>query len=342
MLQLSETRTGVLLVSSAVAFAAVAALLSSSPRSPIARPLASAASSRALAWSVPAILAGCAWLAGVTVFRGSQAAARLADGGNPWGWILLACQGGLMAAAGPPLAATFADCRRRLPLGELIRKRFPGREAAAALLLAGVPLLVAARWGLEPTLLESRGRPDLLLPLLPALLAPHLLFAAAAPRLAGAAAAAVGVGVGAAAAGLLVFSLAGPATRYRDRLPLIIPPGEMREAVDWIAARHRAGNGGPTIDVGYDLERGREWIARVGCGHGTSWYTVSRPFDWLLRRRHGLAAAREGSCARSGGGRFRVGYREPGGATPAGTELLELRHIVIRAVAPAETAAPRD
>jgi hypothetical protein len=182
---------------------------------------------------------------------------------------------------------------------------------------------------IEPATFAPFGRPDLLIPLLPALLAPSLLLATCDTRR-GARRWAAGA-AGSAAALLVAFALCGPSARFWHTQPRFLPPSEMRTVVDWIAARHAAG---ATLDVGYDLEHGREWVARIGCSPGTSWYTISRPFDWLFLRRHGLGDRREGSCARSDGGRVRVAYRAAA-ARPGERTVLELGQLAVREPAPA-------
>jgi hypothetical protein len=186
-------------------------------------------------------------------------------------------------------------------------------------------LLVVARLLLEPRLLDPAGRPDLLLPLFPALAAPLVLFTACSRQTRFPAVACR------TAAGIIVLacSIAGPTARFWERNPLFIPPSEMRAAVDWIAARHRAAGGGPAVDVGYDLREGREWVG-IACGPRTSWYTVSRPFDWLFLRRHGLAALREGSCSRTDGGDFRLLFRRSARSPSGETAQLALRQLEVR------------
>jgi hypothetical protein len=212
----------------------------------------------------------------------------------------------------------------------LLAKHSPGRERAGALVAAHACLAIAGLAAVEPLALLPHGRPDLLMPLLPALAAPLLLFGPVAGSRAMRRAA--GVAVAAAGVSLLLFALLSPVERMERANPRFISAEAMREVADLLAARHLSAGGGPVIDVGYDLAEGRQWIAQTGCSPWTSWYVVSRPFDGLLLRRHGLRAAREGSCDRTSGGVWQVGYR---GKNPSPgdyrviheTGVLELREL---------------
>lgn len=288
----------------------------------LARPVAEA---RWLAWTVPAVLVICAGSAALT-FWGAQVG-MMALHGDGWGAALLAAHFAVAALALPAVPGMIADCRAGAAPRDLLRAWCPGRERGAALLLANAALLLVARAALVPSAFRPDGRPDLLLPLLPALLAPALLLVVATPR---AALRAWATGVcGALVAVVVAFAALGPSPRFWQRYPLFLPPSEMRALVDWIAAQPDAVGADGRLDVGYDLEQGRERVLRVACAPSIApWYTVSRPFDWLFLRRHGLRDGREGTCARGGGGRWVVTYRTA--AAPVGRQRrLELPHLVV-------------
>lgn len=278
----------------------------------------------ALSWTVPAMLAAGAASAVVT-FWGTPAA-RLARAGDGWGVALLAAQVAVATLALPALPGLLAACRAGATPRTLLRAWWPGRERGAALLLANAALLLAVRVALVPAALRPGGRADLLLPLLPALLAPALLLVVVAPRPGLRAWATAGAGGAAVVVCALALLRPGPGL-YRAH-PRFLPPSELRAVVDWIAAQPGARDADGRLDVGYDLEQGRAELVRIACSPWTSWYTVSRPFDWLFRRRHGLRDVREGRCARAGGGRWLVTYREA--PPPAGRQRrLALAHLVV-------------
>ena len=109
----SPIRTSLVCAGGAVMFAALVLLAAAAPQNPFTRGLKRLADSRLLAWAVPAVLAGCAWLASFTVFRGAQPARRLVDAGDPWGFALLAAGGVLAAGAIPAWSGTVAACLAR-------------------------------------------------------------------------------------------------------------------------------------------------------------------------------------------------------------------------------------
>ena len=181
---------------------------------------------------------------------------------------------------------------------------------------------------LEPTLLSPSGRSDLLLPLLPAMLAPLLVLGRPGAR--GATSVIVRSAAVLAVAAFIWLGTAGASRTFVERFWHSIPPSEMREASDWIAARHLEQGGGSIIDVGYDLEHGREWINEVACRSWTSWYSIGRPYDWLLKRRHGFDNILEGTCERTGGTGFQLGYRQLE-ETPENMVVVHtLEHLEIR------------
>ena len=276
--------------------------------------------SRTLAWSVPALLAACA-IAVVIAFPGAQASARLLADGS-WGAALLAAEVALAAIALPALPGMIADCRAGCSLRALLGNWFGDRRNGAALLLANAGLLLAARVALEPAALRSEGRPDLLLPLLPALLAPSLLLAVTTTRAAIRATAALAAG--SATAAIVALAVAGGDAGMGE--PHFLPATEMRAVVDWIAAQPEAIGADGQLDVGYDL--GREELVRIACSPITSWYTQSRPFDWLFVRRHGLRDRRDGECDRASGGRLLVTYRAAP-APPDRALRLALPHLAV-------------
>lgn len=137
-----------------------------------------------------------------------------------------------------------------------------------------------------------------------------------------------------AAAAYIWLGAVGVSRAYIERFWHSIPPSEMREAVDWVSARHLEQGGGEAIDIGYDLEQGREWINDVACRSWTSWYSIGRPYDWLLKRRHGLDNIREGTCERTGGTGFQLGYRLLDETPEDMVVVHTLEHLEIRVPAP--------
>ena len=212
---------------------------------------------------------------------------------------------------------------------DLILRCFPTRSPIAILLIVHAGLLLAGRLILNSTILSPSGRCDLLVSLVPALLAPLILLAQEAVRkrlrVPCTVAAAIVVIL------LISFSLIGPSPAFQASFPRFIPPSEMREAVDWVAARHMEQSDENVIDLGYDLEYGREWIPEsVTRFPGFRWYSIGRPYDWLLLRRHGLVNAHEGAVDRKGGNGFQIGYVYESAPSPTMQVIHQLDHLEIR------------
>jgi hypothetical protein len=274
-----------------------------------------------LGWCVPLVLAASI-VAVPIAFRGAQTGEQLLWS-DWWGVVLLAGSIACAALTAPALPGVIADCRARRPLGAILQTWFPNRESGAALLLANAGLLLVARAVLVPEAFVPSGRPDLLLPLLPTLLAPSILLAVTTPRpmlRAWSAGAAL-----IAAAAVAGFAAVGPRPSWWAH-PQFLPAREIGAVVDWIAAQPDALDADGRLDVAYDL--GRESLVEIACSPASSWYTTSRPFDWLFRRRHGLRDRREGDCRRAGGGRYVVTYRAA--PAPADRRLrLALPHLAV-------------
>jgi hypothetical protein len=297
-----------------------------------------ALSSPYLGWLVLAALVFCSAASSALTFRGAQAGSRLLRAGETPGGLLLVAQIGLVAAAVPLLWSLLKDCRRGLASSDTIRRHFSCSSGSAVILVAYPVLLCGGRMVLEPTLLSPSGRSDLLLPLLPAMLAPLLVLGRPGARRA----TSVFVRSAAvlAAVAFIWLGTAGISRTYVERFWHSVPPSEMREAVDWVAARHLEQGGGRVIDVGYDLGHGREWINEVACRSWTSWYSIGRPYDWLLKRRHGFDNIREGTCERTGGTGFQLGYRLLD-ETPADMVVVHtLEHLEISVPAPNGRSSP--
>jgi hypothetical protein len=288
---------------------------------------AAATHSRVLTWLALAALAFLVSVSAVLPLAGAQPGRRLLKAHDAAGVVLLLAQAGMVGALVPALYRLAREARRGTRFADVFE---PGGSAAGAtaLLIVYPVLLVATRLVAEPTLLIPRGRSDLLLPLLPALLAPLIVVAGStrrylvltAMRLSGALA-----GVA-----FLWLATTGFSAAFRKQYPSFVPPSEMCEAVDWVAARHREQGGGELIDLGYDLDRGLEWIPRGGCRPGATWYSIGRAYDWLLRRRYRLRNSREGSCQRRGGSGFQFGNRLEGPTPPGMVAVATLDHLEIR------------
>jgi len=287
-----------------------------------------ALSSPYLGWVVLAALIFCVAASSLLTFRGAQAGNRLLRAGEISGGLLFVAQIGLVIAAVPLLWSLLRDCYRGEAFSDAIRRHFSCSTRSAVILVTYPILLCGGRMVLEPTLLSPGGRSDLLLPLLPAMLAPLLVLGRPGARRA--TSVIVRSAAVLAAAAYIWLGIAGVSRAYVERFWHSIPPSEMREAVDWVAARHLEQGGGRAIDLGYDLEHGREWINEVACRSWTSWYSIGRPYDWLLKRRHGFDNIREGTCDRTGGTGFQLGYRLLD-ETPADMVVVHtLEHLEIR------------
>jgi hypothetical protein len=242
-------------------------------------------------------------------------------------WVLFGSQAAFVLAFLPGVRRLLDDVRRRLPTQQLLEKHFH-HQADGAVLLAYALLVCGIRLALAPTLLFPWGRPDLLVPVTPALLAPLL----ALRQRRGRSVAVLGLKLSSvcAAGALAWIGFMGLSGLTQRDYPLLIPPSEMRAAVDWIAARHLAQGGGSTIDVGYDLARGSEWVSQPEWCGLARWYSIGRSYDWLLWRRYGLLNVREGSCARLGGTGWQLGNAEPGSHESTLTIVQTFPHLVIR------------
>jgi len=309
-----------------------AVVLLRSHRPTLDRLSSTALSSPYPAFGVVVALVFCVVASSVLTFRGAQAGNRLLRAGEISGFLLFVAQIGLVISVVPVLWSLFRDCCRGEASSDTIRRHFSCGSGSAVILVIYPILLCGGRLVVEPSLLSFSGRGDLLLPLLPAMLAPLLVLGRPEARRATSVivrSAAVLV-----AAAYIWLGTAGVSRSYVERFWHSIPPSEMREAVDWVAARHLEQGGGTVIDVGYDLEQGREWINEVACRPWTSWYSIGRPYDWLLKRRYGLDNIREGTCDRTGGTGFQLGYRLLD-ETPADMVVVHtLEHLEIRVPAP--------
>jgi len=278
-----------------------------------------ALASTLLPWIFFASLISCVAAAAVFPFWGAQPGRRLIEAGETPGRLLLVAQAGMVLAVTPIILGIFGDCRRRCDISMLVGRHFRCGPAAAALLLIYPLLLFSGRFALEPSVLSRWDRSDLLLPLLPALLAPLLVLGQSARSRATTLATGVWVTLAISSFGWL--AVAGVSERYRAVHRQPVPPSEMAEIVDWVASRSTKNRGGSVVDLGFDLDRGREWITNGGCTPTNSWFSIGRPYDWLLRRRHGLTNSREGACERRGGTGYQLGYRRDG-STPPDMEVV--------------------
>jgi hypothetical protein len=182
---------------------------------------------------------------------------RLAVLDMPVIWALFGSQVAMCLAFLPAISRLIGDARSRLPANEVLRKHFHHQTDGAVLLTYAV-LVCAIRLVLAPTLLLPWGRTDLLVPVVPALLAPLTMLRQRRGRLVSV----LGFKLASASA---VFAMAwlgftGVSGLDEGPSPSFVPASEMRAAVDWIAARHQEQGSGGTIDVGYDLARGLEWV----------------------------------------------------------------------------------
>jgi hypothetical protein len=111
----------------------------------------------------------------------------------------------------------------------------------------------------------------------------------------------------------------------QTRFPLFVPGSEMRAVADALAGSAN----GLSIDVGYDLARGIEWIPGRACNPEHSWYSIGRQYDWLFRRRYGLTNVHEGTCTREAASTWQIGYA--GMMTASEMEVVQVfGHLEIR------------
>jgi len=301
-------------VAAALGFAVAMAFVLHRLRRTLQRAARAALESNVLSWACAGAVIFCLSVSCVLPLRGAQPGARLLAVGDPSGWALLLAQAAIVLAGVPHVGRMLDDCRRGCALGRLMERRFACGPGAAAVIVGWPILLWAGRLVVVPNLLTPNGRSDLLVPLLPALLSPLLVLGRPGRHRTTCAISGVAFAVAIAAFGTLAFR--GASGAYREAFRQPVPPSVMREVVDWVAA-HDTGDAGPgRIDLGYDLERGREWINEVACRPWTSWYSIGRPYDWLMRRRHRLANIREGTCDRRGGSGYQLGYRLDGDTPP--------------------------
>jgi len=295
----------------------------------VERVLAESGHSRTLSWAMLAALltslAACAYPS----LPGAQPGRRLLAAEDPFGRAMLVVQVALAVSFLPAVHLVTRGCVKGLPCRDVILRCFPTRAPAATLLLVHAGLLLAGRLILSRTILLPSGRCDLLVSLVPALLAPSILLVQETGRVRlrapCAASATLAVIV------LFSFCLVGPSRAFRSCFPRFVPPSEMREVVDWVAARHVQDGGGRVIDLGYDLIHGREWIPELVTRFpGFRWYSIGRPYDWLLMRRHGLVNGHEGAVDRRGGEGFQLGYLCERTPSPAMQVLLRLDRLEIR------------
>jgi hypothetical protein len=252
---------------------------------------------------------------------------------------LLSLLGALVSITGPtltrwplrvldPVGLLFAAAQALLlaPAVPAVLRRVRGADSGGLsdtpnflLWLGGACLL--AGLGVAPRLFAASGRVDLLHALLLAPLAAFALLSAKARAMRFAAG-------GLAAVFLLGCALLAPGDALWRRYDYFVPPDEMREVVDWIAERHRTRNPGESVDVRYALALRREWVPGFARRHAAPFYTVGRPFDWLLRQRHGMRNANEGRYERGGSGAFEVRYRRDLEAGAEGVQRFE--HVAVR------------
>ena len=313
----------------AVAIAGAATLSGTAVLRRRARPLVDRFDrSRHAPWICVAALCFCVGASAILPFIGAQAGLRLLVSGKPAGWLLLTSQMAMVLAFAPGVLRLRRECRTRTTATALLAKHFPGCTDAVVLLSYSV-LLCAARLVLAPTLLLPGGRSDLLLPVVPALLCPLLLLRQPGDWMS-AGRGGVQLSVACAAISFWWLGATGPSEVRQQRYPLSVPPSEMRAAVDWVAARHRERGGGGTIDLGYDLDEGLEWVPASRCRPEGSWYSIGRPYDWLLRRRHGIANSHEGFCQRRGGAAWQLGYRRAADGRTGMRVVQSFEHLEVR------------
>jgi hypothetical protein len=282
-----------------VTLGAAVAIMAYGPRRLLDRILA-VVQARAGAALVVALL----WLAvpAVALFsvHGTAIARRLARSATPLAVALLATQLAVVIALLPRPAARSGAERAWHFLSRLYGNRAP----TAALLLSYAALLAVGRFLLGVTPWQ---RSDLWVSMMPAVLAPALLLGQTRARLGQRPALAALAAAFALLAGLALF---GPGAAYRHTYPTVVQASEMRLAVEAAVARHRAEGDGARIDLSYDLGAGKEWIPKLVTWHPAfRWYSIGRPYDWLLRRRHGLLNLHDGEIDRTSGGKFQLGFR---------------------------------
>ncbi|MFC2083696.1 hypothetical protein ACFLS9_01430 [Bacteroidota bacterium] len=263
--------------------------------------------SRLFSWVIPVFLFFALFSCAVTSLWGIHIGRRLLEAIDSFGLMILAVQVILSLLLLPPLFVMLRECWRGLSCRDLIQKYYPNRSSAATLLLFHAIFLFGGRFILSPTIFSPFGRSDLLLPLVPALLAPCILLVLETGYKKISIMSITGVTVTIVI--LCTFAIFGPTEVFWSKYPHFVPPSEMCETVDWIAEQHKENNSRREIDLGYDLIHGLEWLPGITRFPEFRWYSIGRPYDWLLLRRHGIVNAREGTVDRTGGTGFQIGFR---------------------------------
>ncbi len=237
----------------------------------------------------------------LSAIHGTAVASRLAGSSTP---VAIALPVAQLALAVALLISVVDRARTTAHERAGLSRLYGARAPTAALLLSYVALLTAGRFlvGAAPW---QRG--DLWVSMIPAFLTPALLLAQVQGRLVRPPALAA---VAASVVLLGALALHGLDAADRRAYPTVVPASEMRHAVDVVAARHRAEGGGERVDLSYDLAAGKAWIPRLVTWHPAfRWYSIGRPYDWLLRRRHGLRNLLDGEVERTRGGALQLGFR---------------------------------
>lgn len=265
--------------------------------------------SRGVGWALLFFLLLILTAAGTVSFLGVQSGNRLLRSGASAGVAVFLCQCLLILPLGCMVFRGFPVCLRGKAARDLIHRLFPLQPREGVFLLVYAVLLLFSRQLLVPRLLWVVGRADLFVSLVPAMLAPACLM--------------LEVGEFPMVRRVVVF------TAFMSILSMgwlgVMGPTRV------LAGQHRKQGGEGEIDLGYDLIGDRFWIPDITAqGTHERWYSIGRPYDWLLLRRHGIRNAHEGRPDRTTVGRLQLGYVYEGPA-PEGMRLVyELPHLHVR------------
>lgn len=245
---------------------------------------------RAGAWMIAAVVAFAGVFVSIHAIVGSVVH-RTMFLERPAMMLLLVSEFAPLLIALPGIEQIVHDCRAGATGCEVLRNRFMSYGAAAFVVLF-LAVAMPLRLALAPTALLPWGRTDLWIPELPAALTllivvkrPFGPAASVIPTLSAAAAL-----IGALWLGALDWSNTRQAI-----YPRLVRASDIRAAVDFIAAQSGTEK---SVSVGYDLDQGIEWVTGPRWCQLASWYSVGRPYDWLLATRHALRNRYEGTCER--------------------------------------------
>ena len=206
-------------------------------------------------------------------------------------FLLLAGHIGLGLSFRGPIRHGLAVFYERLPAAAWLREWSCHRSAETFVALMYMGLVVSARLVVMPTLFSpigGQGRSDLLVPLIPVLLTPVLLYAVARPSVLGTLAKAATFS----ALVLIYLMITAPTAAYHAAWPRRVAASEIRDVVDWIAEHAPTSAAGPVVNVCYFPAPAPGQSGGLVCERdtypGIPTSLAGLPYDLLFERRHKL------------------------------------------------------